>query len=155
MDNHDDRLMKRRRFIQLAGAGLIAVPLGACSGGDDAPAASSGTASTAPPAPPAETPPAAEPPPAAQPAPPPAQTASGERLSEDDPVAQSLGYKHNAEEVDLEKFPQRGEPQAANQFCSNCVLYQGGDAEWGGCSIFGTKQVNANGWCATWAPRAS
>ena len=77
-------------------------------------------------------------------------------MSEDDPQAIALGYKHNAEEVDLSKHPKRGEAAAANHFCKNCLLYQGEESdEWAPCSIFGGKLVNANGWCATYAPKAS
>ena len=38
--------------------------------------------------------------------------------------------------------------------CSNCVFWQGGDDEWGGCQHpqFRDVLVNANGWCSAYAP---
>lgn len=61
-----------------------------------------------------------------------------EKLDPEDPVAKSLDYTH----------------QAANSSkrCKTCQLYRGrGNAEWGKCAIFGSKLVNANGWCASWS----
>lgn len=74
------------------------------------------------------------------------------KLSEDDPVAKALGYKHDASKVDAAAYPNR----APNANCSNCVLYVDSAAEegWGGCSIFAGKAVNANGWCASYQPKA-
>lgn len=64
-------------------------------------------------------------------------------ISEDDPVAVSLKYVHDA--------PKAADRSNAEAFCSNCQLYTGeADSEWGPCSIFPGKSVNANGWCAAW-----
>jgi hypothetical protein len=38
--------------------------------------------------------------------------------------------------------------------CSNCQLYQGAAAPWGGCPIFAGKQVAAKGWCSAWVKKA-
>ena len=38
--------------------------------------------------------------------------------------------------------------------CGNCLLYQGGDAPKGKCTLFRTGVVPATGWCASWAPRS-
>jgi hypothetical protein len=67
-----------------------------------------------------------------------------------DPTAQSLGYQHNAADVDATRYPDRN--PAHN--CSNCILYQGaaGD-EWGGCPLFPGRTVNANGWCSSYTPK--
>jgi hypothetical protein len=69
------------------------------------------------------------------------------KLGEADPAAQKLGYRQDAATVDKAAFPNF----AAGQTCSNCSLYQGsaGDA-WGGCVLFGSKQVAARGWCSSW-----
>lgn len=76
-----------------------------------------------------------------------AGSASGlPQLAEDDAQAVALGYKHDATTVSNARYE-------AGQKCQNCVLYTGGDAPWGPCSIFPGKQVNANGWCSTYAPR--
>ena len=72
-------------------------------------------------------------------------------LAETDPQAVALGYKADTTKVDKVKFPKH----AADQTCSNCVLYQGKatDAA-GGCPLFGTKQVAGKGWCSAWAKKA-
>jgi len=58
------------------------------------------------------------------------------KLSLDDPTAKALGYVH--------------ETANADQKCNNCNFWQGGDAEWGGCTLFPGKGVSANGWCKSW-----
>ena len=72
------------------------------------------------------------------------------KLDEKDPQAVALGYVADAAKVDTKKFPKF----AAGQNCANCALYQAkaGDA-WGGCPLFGTKQVAAKGWCSAWAKK--
>jgi hypothetical protein len=70
------------------------------------------------------------------------------KLSEDDPQAKALQYKHDASQVDSDE---RGE----GDICANCQLYEGSaDAEWGKCSIFPGKLVNAQGWCTAWVPQS-
>ena len=69
------------------------------------------------------------------------------RLTEDDALAVQLGYKHDATTVSHARYE-------AGQKCANCALYTGGDAPWGPCQIIPGKQVNANGWCSTYAPKA-
>ena len=72
------------------------------------------------------------------------------QLSEDDPVAVSLKYKHDATQAP--RVDKAGTP-AEQQQCSNCQLAQG-EGEWLGCSIFPGKAVNAKGWCTAWVPRS-
>ena len=70
-----------------------------------------------------------------------------ERVEEDDELAQQLGYKHDAAEVDPNEWPDY-EP---GETCANCQLYHGEEgAEWGPCDIFGGQLVSANGWCVSW-----
>ncbi len=72
-------------------------------------------------------------------------------LSEDDPMAQSMKYTHDASSVDASS---RTNP-AADQSCANCALVQGNDGdEWRPCQIFPGKVVNAAGWCSVWAAKA-
>ncbi|GMR16955.1 MAG: hypothetical protein BMS9Abin32_001 [Gammaproteobacteria bacterium] len=72
-------------------------------------------------------------------------------LTEDDPVAKSMKYTHDASSVD----PAARANPAAEQNCANCALVQGTDGDaWRPCQIFPGKLVNANGWCAVWAPKA-
>ncbi len=140
----------RRDVLKAVGSGIALLPLvslTACSGDKPEPAAPA-----AEPAPPAATPqPEPAPPPEAADAPPAPAEAEADvaRLSEDDPAASALGYRHEASQVDTAAYPRK----TAEMVCSNCALWQGGDAPWGGCSIFPGKQVAAAGWCNAWAPR--
>ena len=73
------------------------------------------------------------------------------KIDEKDPQAAALGYVADATKTDTKKFPK----YAAGQNCANCALYQGKAADaWGGCPLFGTKQVAGKGWCSAWAKKA-
>lgn len=73
------------------------------------------------------------------------------RLEESDPVAISLGYRHDAAKVDAKKFPS----YVAGRNCANCQLFQAkGGEEWAPCTAVGGKLVNAKGWCAAWVKKA-
>ena len=80
-----------------------------------------------------------------------ADASSLPQLDESDPQAQALGYVNNASSVD-----QAAQPRfAPGQNCSNCALYTGGEGDqWGPCSIFPGKAVNADAWCSVYAPKA-
>jgi hypothetical protein len=71
--------------------------------------------------------------------------------SESDPVAQALGYKTNADQVDKSKFAK----YQPGQTCSTCQLYMGkaGDGD-GACPILGGKLVSAKGWCSAYVKKA-
>lgn len=74
-------------------------------------------------------------------------------VDENDPAAVAIGYVHDAQKVDVDRFPKRAGESGASQFCHNCVLYQGqGTDGVGGCSIFPGRNVKAAGWCNAWAP---
>jgi uncharacterized GH25 family protein len=76
--------------------------------------------------------------------------AQAARLDEKDPQAVALGYVHDASKVDTKKFPK----YATGQVCTNCALYQGKATDpWGGCPLFGAKQVAGKGWCSAWAKK--
>ena len=70
------------------------------------------------------------------------------RVDEADETAKALGYKHDTNKVDKQRFPKH----SASQDCANCSFFQGrpGD-EWGGCAMFGRKHIAAAGWCNAWA----
>lgn len=80
-------------------------------------------------------------------------------ISETDPQATALGYRHDATQVDS-KYKRN-----PDQVCANCQLYSGQPgSEWGPCAIFSyrvnpeTRQpytVNSQGWCLSWGPRAN
>lgn len=71
------------------------------------------------------------------------------QVTEDDPIAIGLQYKHDASQA--ARADKAGTP-ADQQQCSNCQFAQG-DGEWVPCTIFPGKSVNANGWCTAWAPK--
>jgi hypothetical protein len=63
----------------------------------------------------------------------------------------SLGYKHDASQVDKAKFSK----YAAGEHCGNCQLFQGKAGEdWGPCPIFGGKLVSVKGWCSAYTKKA-
>lgn len=73
-----------------------------------------------------------------------------ERVSEEDELAQQLGYHHDASAVDPGEWP----THEADQLCSNCQLYESAEGEeWGPCQIFGGQLVAAAGWCQAWLPQ--
>ena len=80
----------------------------------------------------------------------PIHTLAAETLDESDPTAIALGYKADAEAVDVSKFPKRAGEEGAKQFCSNCALYKDVDGEYGTCSAVPGKLVAAAGWCNVW-----
>ena len=70
-----------------------------------------------------------------------------EQVEEEEELAQQLGYRHNASEVNEDEWPD----YEAGELCANCQLYHGeAGAEWGPCDIFGGRQVSASGWCVSW-----
>lgn len=75
-------------------------------------------------------------------------------ISETDPMASALGYKHDASKADSAKYPQLKKPEAKNQLCSNCSFYKSESAEWGKCQLLQSGLVNAKGWCASWIKKA-
>jgi hypothetical protein len=73
------------------------------------------------------------------------------KVDEKDPQAVALGYVHDTTKADKKKFPKHSNDQK----CNNCALYQGKPTDaWGGCPLFGTKQVAGPGWCSAWAKKA-
>ena len=64
-----------------------------------------------------------------------------------DPQASSLAYVEDATTSKNPKY-------AKGAVCSNCQLYQGGAAAWGGCPIFAGKQVAGKGWCSAYVKKA-
>jgi hypothetical protein len=66
------------------------------------------------------------------------------KLDESDPQAKQYSYKLDATKVDVATSP----AYKAGQTCANCSLFQGQSGDpYGGCIIFGNKQVAAAGWC--------
>ncbi|MEZ5594016.1 MAG: high-potential iron-sulfur protein [Gammaproteobacteria bacterium] len=70
---------------------------------------------------------------------------TGDRLDEADTLAKQLGYRHDARQAT---------GRGAGQQCQACAFYQGAaSSAWGGCIVFGGRQVNANGWCQSYRPK--
>lgn len=74
-------------------------------------------------------------------------------LSEADPLAKSLGYKADAQQVDRAKFP----TYKPGDHCSLCRFFLGKPGEssgFAGCQIFAGYAVDARGWCASFNARS-
>ncbi|MEO6984256.1 MAG: high-potential iron-sulfur protein [Paralcaligenes sp.] len=77
--------------------------------------------------------------------------AEAAKVDENDPMAQALGYKHDATLVDKAKQTK----YVAGEDCGNCQLFQGKAGEqWGPCPIFSQKLVSVKGWCSAYAKKA-
>ena len=76
--------------------------------------------------------------------------AAASRVEEADETAVALGYRHDTNKVDTQRFPKH----STAQNCANCSFFQGsaGD-DWGGCAMFGRKHIAAAGWCSAWAKK--
>ena len=73
------------------------------------------------------------------------------KLDEANPTAAALGYRHDANEVDTDRFAKRATEEGKTQFCDNCLHYKTSDVEgWGPCAIFPGFLVAAKGWCNVW-----
>jgi hypothetical protein len=85
----------------------------------------------------------------------PLQLLAGDHVTEDEALAQAMGYKLDASTVDTAKFPKRAGDAGATQFCNNCALFAGEvDAEFAPCSIFQNRLVTGKGWCNAWVAKA-
>ena len=73
------------------------------------------------------------------------------KLDESNPTANALGYRHDANDVDVDRFAKRATEEGKKQFCDNCLHYKTSDEEgWGPCAIFPGFKVAAKGWCNVW-----
>ncbi len=80
---------------------------------------------------------------------------AADEVSEEEPLAQAMGYAMDATTVDTTKFPKRAGDAGAKQFCKNCALYAGeADSESAPCSIFQNRLVQASGWCNAWVAKS-
>ena len=85
----------------------------------------------------------------------PMHLAAQDTVAESDPLAQAMGYKADASQVDTAKFPKRAGEAGAKQFCNNCALFSGeADSASGPCSIFQNKLVAGKGWCNAWVAKS-
>ncbi|MCP1675844.1 hypothetical protein J2T57_002999 [Natronocella acetinitrilica] len=72
--------------------------------------------------------------------------ASEDRVSESEPTAEALHYKHDVADVDHPDYSE-------GEVCQNCQLYTNPNGDWGPCAAFGGRLVAANGWCTAWVGR--
>ena len=71
-------------------------------------------------------------------------------VEETDETAVALGYHHDTKLTDAKKYPSH----TAQQHCAECAFWQAGPADaWGGCAMFGRKQVAATGWCSAYSKK--
>jgi hypothetical protein len=81
--------------------------------------------------------------------------AQDDKVTEDEALAQAMGYVLDATQTDTARFPKRAGDAGASQFCYNCALYAGeADAEFAPCSIFQNRLVAGAGWCNAWVAKA-
>ncbi len=71
-------------------------------------------------------------------------------VEDTDDTAVALGYHHDTKLTDAKKYPNHT-PQ---QRCVDCQFWQATPTDaWGGCAMFGRKQVAADGWCSAFAKK--
>lgn len=79
-------------------------------------------------------------------------------LSESDPTATGLNYKHNAADVPANLQTEKSGVPFSGQNCASCMFYnpagQIEGADVGSCQLFANGKVKASGWCASWAKKA-
>ena len=71
-------------------------------------------------------------------------------LNEDDPIALALGYKADATQVDISRYPKKAGEQGSKQICANCTLYTEQNDALGLCAAVPGKLVAGAGWCQAW-----
>jgi len=77
-----------------------------------------------------------------------------DKVTEDEALAQAMGYVLDATKTDTTKFPKRAGEAGATQFCDNCALFAGeAGAEFAPCSIFQNRLVAGKGWCNAWVAK--
>jgi hypothetical protein len=85
----------------------------------------------------------------------PIQLLAGDEVTEDEPLAQAMGYVLDASTVDTTRFPKRAGDAGAKQFCNNCALFAGkAEDETAPCSIFQNRPVRGGGWCNAWVAKS-
>ncbi|NBW81525.1 hypothetical protein EBR21_07205 [bacterium] len=87
--------------------------------------------------------------------------AGGESLtlvSETDPLATGLNYKHDKANVPANLQQEKTGVAFAQQNCAACMFYktagQLDGSEVGSCQVITTGKVKAGGWCSSWAKKA-
>jgi hypothetical protein len=76
-------------------------------------------------------------------------------VSESDAVANALGYRPNAKDVDATRFPQRKNSAAKNQCCKVCANFTAVNEDWGKCLVITGGLVSSEGWCESWTKKVA
>jgi len=85
----------------------------------------------------------------------PIHVVAADEVTEEEPLAQAMGYRKDATTVDVAKFPKRAGEAGANQFCHNCALFAGKENDtMAPCSIFQNRLVSGGGWCNAWVAKS-
>jgi len=81
-----------------------------------------------------------------------------ELISENDPLAKSLKYKHDANAVPASIRVKKFGVEGKEQTCKNCLYYtKKGEVkgeEVGRCNFIVGKYVKVGGWCTSWMKKA-
>ena len=78
-----------------------------------------------------------------------------DEVTEDEPLAQAMGYAKDASAVDTAQFPKRAGEAGAKQFCNYCALFSGvAVSDSAACSIFKNRPVRGAGWCNDWVAKS-
>lgn len=73
--------------------------------------------------------------------------AAPKKIEESEPKAASLGYRHDAAQVDAKRFPKR----TATEKCNNCMAWLGKPTDpWGECDLTADRLVSNGGWCSSY-----
>jgi hypothetical protein len=79
-------------------------------------------------------------------------------VSETDPMATGLTYKHDKANVPAELQQEKSGVPFAEQSCSNCMFYKTAGQiegnEVGTCQLIAAGKVKSAGWCNSWAKKA-
>lgn len=70
-------------------------------------------------------------------------------ISETDPVANAIGYKHDPKNIDMAKYKNK---YKKSQSCGNCQLFScAAKKGWGKCQMLSNGLVAKKGWCGSWS----
>jgi hypothetical protein len=73
--------------------------------------------------------------------------AAAKKIDENEPKAQSLGYRNDSTQVDKKRFPKHG----AGEKCSGCMAWLGKPSDaWAECDLLVDRIVSASGWCSSY-----
>ncbi|NBO37022.1 hypothetical protein EBU99_00365 [bacterium] len=79
-------------------------------------------------------------------------------VSETDPMASGLNYKHDKANVAANLQQEKSGVAFANQNCASCIFYKAAGqvdgVEVGSCQVIQSGKVKSTGWCSSWGKKA-